>query len=62
MQMCNFIESWEIKKVCFHLRNKLKVNNNAKRIIHMQGNEFRLLLHALYKNLKDQRSNCRLKL
>lgn len=55
-----FIESWENKKVRFHL--KLKVNNNAKTIVHVQRNEFRLLLHVLCKNLKDQRSTCKLKL
>lgn len=60
MQICNFIESWENKKVRFHL--KLKVNNNAKTIVHVQRNEFRLLLHVLCKNLKDQRSTCKLKL
>ena len=55
MQMCNLIESWEIKKVSFHLKNKLKANNDAKTIVHVQRNEFRLLLHVLCKNLKDQR-------
>ena len=60
MQICNFIESWENKKVSFHL--KLKVNNNAKTIVHVQRNEFRLLLHVLCKNLKDQGSTCKLKL
>lgn len=62
MQICNLIESWKIKKVSFHLKNKLKANNDAKTIIHVQRNEFRLLLHVLCKNLKDQRSTCKLKL